>query len=328
GRQTHLRLKDDGTGKAAADNAFLRFVVATGQSFDVGQSVYFTDFLEAARSCSTWEPRERQALTTTDLDAEYARVDSTSKELLAEKGLKRGITLQTDGWTGKDGVPRVNIIESIDGQERFLTAEDTTGHKKDMPHLANLMDPYITSNVDLVVADGACAGMLSLIEEKYPQSSMSCMKCGPHGADLLLKDLAKLEFFAEIIRRGTEVSKFVKNHHVTNAIFLEKSKLKLITPNATRFATHLVAAMRMLKVKTALKNFACDPRTADYIRNSSASMRVAGRPAVSEINEGDALEGEFWFELNRFVQLLTPIYELVRMGDGTMPCMSKLLHGF
>ena len=63
----------------------------------------------------------------------------------------------------------MNIIESIDDEERFITAIDTTGHKKDMPYLAGLMEPYIDGNVDLVVSDGACAGMLTLIERKHPR---------------------------------------------------------------------------------------------------------------------------------------------------------------
>lgn len=74
------------------------------------------------------------------------------------------------------GKPLVNIIESIDGEERFVTAIDTTGHKKDMKYLADLMEPYIDGNVDLVVSDGACAGMLTLIERKHPRYAVVIRK--------------------------------------------------------------------------------------------------------------------------------------------------------
>lgn len=40
------------------------------------------------------------------------------------------------------------------------------------------------------------------------------------------------------------------------------------------------------------------------------------------------MQGEFWFELNFFVQLMTPLYQLLRMGDGVLPCMSKFINGF
>lgn len=45
-----------------------------------------------------------------------------------------------------------------------------------------------------------------------------------------------------------DVIKFVKNHHATGAIYASHTDLRLITPCATRFATHVIVAMRMLKV--------------------------------------------------------------------------------
>lgn len=81
-------------------------------------------------------------------------------------------------------------------------------------------------------------------------------------------------------------------------------------------------------MKQHLKNFAADPRTGDYIKAATTKVRDSGIVAVREINEGDMFEGEFWFELNFFVQLMTPLYELLRMGDGVLPCMSKFLNGF
>lgn len=67
------------------------------------------------------------------------------------------------------GVPLVNIIDSYDGEERFLAGVDTTGNKKDMPFLYTLLQKYIDEHVDLVVSDGACAGLLAIIEAKHPR---------------------------------------------------------------------------------------------------------------------------------------------------------------
>ena len=74
------------------------------------------------------------------------------------------------------------------------------------------------------------------------------MKCGAHAVDLLIKDCAKFSYFADIIKRITKIIQFVKNHHGTSAIYGEKTKLRLITPCATRFATNVMVAHRMLKV--------------------------------------------------------------------------------
>lgn len=67
----------------------------------------------------------------------------------------------------------MNIIESVDGEERFVTAIDTTGHKKDMPYLYSLMKPYICANTDLIVSDGACAGLLNIVQQNHPRYTAS-----------------------------------------------------------------------------------------------------------------------------------------------------------
>lgn len=70
-------------------------------------------------------------------------------------------------------MPLVNIIESIDGEERFVTAINTTGHKKDIDYLYTLIEPHICPNTDLIVSDGACGGLLNIVEKKHPRYAVS-----------------------------------------------------------------------------------------------------------------------------------------------------------
>lgn len=86
----------------------------------------------------------------------------------------------------------------------------------------------------------------------YLPNRVTGIKCAAHGVDLLIKDCGKLKFFAIILKRINSVVKFVKNHHATSAIYANHTNLKLITPAATRFATHVIVAMRMLKASTVL----------------------------------------------------------------------------
>ena len=98
-RQTFLRCKDNGEGKEAADETFMRFLLATGQFFSVGESPYFRDFVTAVSKVPGWTARERRTLAGTDIDEEYRNVDVESKARLERNGLQRGKTLQTDGMT-------------------------------------------------------------------------------------------------------------------------------------------------------------------------------------------------------------------------------------
>ncbi|CAM9977664.1 unnamed protein product, partial [Laminaria digitata] len=153
--------------------------------------------------------------------------------------------------------------------------------------------------------------------------------CCAQGADLLLKDCCKLKFFASVINRVTSIVSFVKSDNASLAIYFDKTNLSLISPNSRQIATRLISAMRILKVKAALKLFASDPRAENCCRSSwDDPDGKAGRDAIAAINEGDAMKGEFWFELEFFVDLMLPVYELICMGDGALPFMSKFFNGF
>ena len=87
-RQTFLRRKDDGAGKQAADESFLRLLVATGQPSSLGESVYLRDFLDSIIAYPESKVRDGRILASTDLDADYDVVDTESKALLARNGRK------------------------------------------------------------------------------------------------------------------------------------------------------------------------------------------------------------------------------------------------
>ena len=52
--------------------------------------------------------------------------------------------------------------------ERFVVAHDCSGHKKYMAFLADQIKPYMDRDTDVVMADGACAGMLNILERLFP----------------------------------------------------------------------------------------------------------------------------------------------------------------
>lgn len=82
-------------------------------------------------------------------------------------------------------------------------------------------------------------------------------------------------------------------------------------------------------MKAALKLFANDDRMRnrleDYVWCSSDVE--AGREVIAALNEGGDMAGEFWFELEFFVELMLPVYKLLRMSDGKTR-MSKFFNNF
>jgi hypothetical protein len=71
--------------------------------------------------------------------------------------------------------------------------------------------------------------------------------------DLLLEDVGKLPWAAEVVVEAKAVVKFITNHHRSQALFRRKFVLDLLKPGDTRFATNFIMLDRMLEVREALQ---------------------------------------------------------------------------
>ena len=96
----------DGTGKERTDAAFLRWLFATGQAFDLGSNVYLKSLLSEVRQNPTWVPRGREAISKTDLIKEHKKVDEHSKASIESMVAKTGKTIRTLGLSN----PRVSSV--------------------------------------------------------------------------------------------------------------------------------------------------------------------------------------------------------------------------
>jgi hypothetical protein len=78
--------------------------------------------------------------------------------------------------------------------------------------------------------------------------------CAAHALDLLLEDCAKIDQFKDLIHKAKHVCIYMRNHHVTMALFRKHSLQKsLIVPADIRFACQFLMISRMLEVKNALE---------------------------------------------------------------------------
>jgi hypothetical protein len=69
---------------------------------------------------------------------------------------------------------------------------------------------------------------------------------------LLLEDVGKLPWAAEVVAEAKAMVKFITNHHRSQALFCGKSTLDLLKPRDTRLATNFIMLDRMLEVREAL----------------------------------------------------------------------------
>jgi proline dehydrogenase len=135
----------------------------------------------------------------------------------------------------------------------FFKAVDTGGETKDAACIAGQLIDCIREvgidNIIQVVIDSAavCKAAGKLVEQEF--SWITWTSCTPHCLDLLLEDVGKLPWAAEVVAEATAVVKFITNHHRSQALFRGKSALDLLKPGDTRFATNFI----MLEVREALQ---------------------------------------------------------------------------
>ena len=90
--------------------------------------------------------------------------------------------------------------------------------------------------------------------------------CAAHALDLLLEDWAKIPQFKDLIAKAKRVCLFVRNHHVTLALFREflQNKMLLMLAN-TRFVCNFIMIMRMVEVREALENVVMHCKFIEYV---------------------------------------------------------------
>jgi hypothetical protein len=99
----------------------------------------------------------------------------------------------------------------------FLKAVDTGGETNDTAYIVGQLIDCIREvgedNVIQVVTDSAvvCKAAGRLVEQEF--SWITWTMCTPHCLDLLLEDVGKLPWAAEVVAKAKAVVKFIPNHH-------------------------------------------------------------------------------------------------------------------
>jgi hypothetical protein len=232
-----------------------------------------------------------------------------------------GATITSDEWSDVRRRPLLNMfVISLKG-EMFLKAVDTGGETKDAAYIARqLIDCIREVGVDSViqvVTDSAtvCKAAGRLVEQKF--SWITWTLCTPHCLDLLLEDVGKLPWAAEVVAKAKAVVKFITNHHRSQALFRGKSALDLLKLGDTRFATNFIMLDRMLEVREALQELVVGREWREWNRKFNHS------------DDGDevrdcVLRSEFWKNLEKVLALTKGMVALLRECDRRVPIAGEV----
>jgi hypothetical protein len=171
-------------------------------------------------------------------------------KLVRSSWTSTGVSIISDGWTDTKQRPLINVIASSPTRAMFLRAEDCSGEVKDNKFIADILISAIEqvglANVVQVIIDNApvCKAAGLIVESRY--NHIFWTPCIVHNLNLILEEIeAKTEWFKEVTWQGREIIKFITNHHQSQAMYREYSKLELLKVVETRYASNFIIVDRL-----------------------------------------------------------------------------------
>ena len=255
-----------------ADEAIARWVFASGQPLLAVDDYYLREaFKKVAAAGPNRAQLGRKRLKEQLLPAEVKRVKRQQQAAVDLEFQLYGRTLVSDGWQDANGRPLINVLLVSPSGEMFQKAIDTSGNRKSMVYIADQLASYVTLDVDFVVMDGACAGAIEILTERFPW--LSGVVCATHSLDLLMKDLGSMAFAADPLAAARDLVKFINGHQKTRALLAKESDVVLLSPSATRFGYNLIMIERMLRCEDSLRSTVASREWRDWRRDQTPDIR-------------------------------------------------------
>ncbi|GBG73417.1 hypothetical protein CBR_g16133 [Chara braunii] len=216
------------------------WLVDEGVPFNMVHSKYFLRMIEKVRDVErSFIPAKYDTQRTKRLDMSRARVEEGV--LRQQRSWARtGCMLQLDGWTDIRGRPHLNVMVSFPTGVLFWKSHCMSGKEKGAAAYFDILSQLINEvgekSVVGVIMDNAvvCARAGRLVEDTFPLTFH--VPCVAHCLDLMLHDIGKIEWVAEMVTKANDMVKFVMNYQrVRDVYYIHASGRQLLRPAATRF---------------------------------------------------------------------------------------------
>ncbi len=311
--------------KQMADAALARAFYANGIPFSVIENKYFKEAISAvAKVGPGYKPPGRQVISEKLLTDEVATVSNKLDNFKAQLSTTGG-TLVSDGWTNVQNRAIINFLVVTGDGAMFVDGVDTSGQIKDADFIAVELEKRIDSigrdNIVQVVTDSAgnCVAARDKLALKY--KSIVFSPCSAHCLDLLLEDIGKLSWARDVITKGHDVVKFITNHQSPLDYFRSRSTVELLKPGETRFASFFVMLQRLMTTKDVLQETVMDRAFKQWLSDTKRKKAIRDN---GQMITNTVVDGRFWDSVALLNSVCDPIVSLLRLVDGTQPCVGKI----
>ncbi|GBG76903.1 hypothetical protein CBR_g23117 [Chara braunii] len=234
-------------------------------------------------------------------------------------------TPQTTGGTALGSKPSSGRpLRQIPVGTMFWKSVCVEGKEKDSATYFRVLDDVIkeigADAVVGVVMDNArvCVKAGKMVDPAYP--TIFSVGCTVHALDLALEDMYKeMPWMAQVVDAGNKVGRFFSNVDKARASFHHYSpKTKMKRPTVTRFATNFEMLQSLKGLRKALDHCVCNKGWVDkMVRNDQL---VAFHDVTTIVLD----KGGFWRNLQKVLDVMQPVVELLCLVDGQGATISKV----
>ncbi|KAH7426822.1 hypothetical protein KP509_10G018300 [Ceratopteris richardii] len=132
-----------------------------------------------------------------------------------------------------------------------------------------------------------------------------------------MKDIGKLSWVKACTQKTSSMVTFFTQKGKVLSMFREHSKLEIKKPATTRFAYMWIVLSRLLEVRIPLRQTVVSPLWNDWDESSLEESKSMQRLYLDE---------EFWENVKAVLNILTPIYRVLRMTDCEGATLGLLIH--
>ncbi|KAL3699675.1 hypothetical protein R1sor_017697 [Riccia sorocarpa] len=320
-RTVQLSIKPmmDAAQREKADKLWSMAQAVMGLPFRTFKHPVFEDAYRFSSQFPGYKLPSEKRLCTTLLDANYETVREETEKKMFDHMVWDKITISCDGWTNRNGRPQMNMLHISRHGELAHRHVDGSNETKSAvwiaEHIMKDIEERGPHNVLQFVADNASANILAgkLVRERYPHIIFG--GCVAHGLDLLMEDTGKLPWVKEVVNDCKSFIKFIKNHHMTNKMFLDffSNGATLLKPVATRFATNVIMLDRAWTLSSSLRRMVISDRWISWANDPQRppKTRTDAREAKETI-----LDERFWNKVHDIVTMMDKIFVLLRQVNS------------
>ena len=307
--------------KKDADTLVGRCLLWSDIPFNFANNPFYMSMFEAAAVIGPgYKPPTYEELRGPILQNEKAECSHRLEDLRKSWELT-GCTVMSDGWTDMKGRTLLNFLVHCPRGTMFLKSVDASAHVKDAGLLCRLLDDFIQEvgpqHVVQVITDNAANYVSAgrMLMDMYP--SLFWTPCAAHCLDLMLEDLAKIDWIKDTIDSARGITKFIYNHAAVLSLMRTfTGDRELVRPAITCFATSFISLQSLLVSMWDLQQMFLSPEW----RALSFSTRPEGQAICRLVN----FHQTFWDDVREVCAVTEPLVRVLRLVDGDKPAMGYL----